>query len=406
MLKTLSILGSTGSIGTSTLDVVRQNPNRFRVQALAAGKNLNLLIEQIREFKPKLVSVQHEKDLPPLREIFPELKIFSGTTGPTEIASLAEVDLVVSALVGAAGLLPTLKAIEMGKDIALANKETMVIAGELVNEAAKKAGVKIYPVDSEHSAIFQALQGNRIEEVRKIILTASGGPFRTHALEDLQNVTLAQALKHPNWNMGQKITIDSATLMNKGFEVIEARWLFDLPEEKIEVLIHPQSIIHSMVEYQDGSVMAQLGIPDMRVPISYALSYPERLKNNLVSLDLIKIQNLSFFEPNLNKFKCLALAKRALKLGGGAPCILNAANEVAVDLFLKEEIGFLQIPELNEWVMKAGQEQRASTIEDLIRLDAWSREKAMEYFETIDLFRKSLYDPIAALRYPKNPHLQ
>ncbi len=290
-------------------------------------------------------------------------------------------DLFISAIVGAAGMVPTLNAIEAGSDIALANKETMVVAGELMSKAAKKFNVQIFPVDSEHSAIFQALQGNKISEVRKIILTASGGPFLNRSLDQLQTVTLSEALKHPNWSMGKKITIDSATLMNKGFELIEARWLFDVPESQLEVLVHPQSIIHSMVEYQDGSVMAQLGIPDMRVPISYALSYPERLKNNLPSLDLIKIQNLNFFEPDLNTFKCLALAKKALKLGGGASCLLNAANEIAVDLFLNEKISFLQIGELNEWVMHEGKDLHASSIEELVNLDGWAREKATEYFE-------------------------
>lgn len=380
-IKKISILGSTGSIGTSTLDVVRQNLNRFQVLALAAGRNLKLLIDQIREFNPHFVSVQNEKDAQELQQLFPSLQIFSGPSGPLQIASLKEIDLVVSALVGAAGLLPTLKAIELGKDIALANKETMVVAGELMSKAAKKFNVQIFPVDSEHSAIFQALQGNKISEVRKIILTASGGPFLNRSLDQLQTVTLSEALKHPNWSMGKKITIDSATLMNKGFELIEARWLFDVPESQLEVLVHPQSIIHSMVEYQDGSVMAQLGIPDMRVPISYALSYPERLKNNLPSLDLIKIQNLNFFDPDLNTFKCLALAKKALKLGGGAPCLLNAANEIAVDLFLNEKISFLQIGELNEWVMHEGKDLHASSIEELVNLDGWAREKATEYFE-------------------------
>ncbi len=378
MAKNISILGCTGSIGTNTLDVVRSNPQRFRVIAMACGSQLDLLKEQILEFKPKLVSVREQKHALQLKEMLSQeakdVEILFGEAGAIAVATHTEVQTVVSAIVGAAGLVPTLRAIEAGKEVALANKETMVVAGELMSQAALKAGVPIFPVDSEHCAIFQCLQGQNKKEVKRLILTASGGPFRNKTYEELQQVTLAQALKHPNWNMGAKITIDSATLMNKGLEIIEARWLFDVTEDKIDVVVHPQSVIHSMVEYVDGSVMAQLGIPDMRTPIAYALSYPERLPNQLPALDFLKAKEFTFFEPDMYRFECLKLAREALKKGGDAPCVLNAANEVAVAAFLNQEIEFLDIPRLVGEVLNSHTIQAANSLENLLKTDAWARE--------------------------------
>ena len=379
MFKNISILGSTGSIGTNTLDVVRSNPSRFRVIAMACGSNLSLFKEQILEFKPLCVSVREEKDVSSLKNALSGLKeipeIYFGEAGAVKVATHPQVHTVLSSIVGAAGLVPTLRAIEAKKEVALANKETMVVAGEMMSAAAKKAGVSIFPVDSEHSAIFQCLQGQNKKEVNRLILTASGGPFRSKTMEELEQVTLAQALKHPNWSMGAKITIDSASLMNKGLEVIEARWLFDVPVEQIDVVIHPQSVIHSMVEFVDGSVIAQLGIPDMRGPIAYALSYPERLPNNLPTLDFFKVKELQFYEPDTTRFECLKLAKEALQKGGDAPCVLNAANEVAVAAFLKEEIRFLDIPKLVSQVLNSHRVQAADQLEKLLKVDAWAREE-------------------------------
>jgi 1-deoxy-D-xylulose-5-phosphate reductoisomerase len=387
MLKNISILGSTGSIGTNTLDVVRSNRGRFRVVALACGKNLPLLKEQILEFKPLLVSVLKESDISILRQMlgaqFSSTKIVFGPAGAIEVATHPECERVVSAIVGAAGLVPTLRAIEAKKQIALANKETMVVAGELMSRMAAKAQIKIFPVDSEHSAIFQSLLGHNLHEVKRLILTASGGPFLKTSKEELKTVTVARALKHPNWNMGAKITIDSATLMNKGLEIIEARWLFDIPADRIDVHVHPQSVIHSMVEYTDGSVIAQLGIPDMRIPIAYALSFPDRLPNPLPSLNLFGIRDLSFFEPDLDRFECLCLARRALKMGGDAPCVLNAANEVAVQCFLEETIGFLDIPHLVGRVLEEHKPEPTDSLEKLIRTDRWARERALEIVEEL-----------------------
>jgi len=380
MKKKISILGSTGSIGTSTLDVVRQNTERFEVVSLACGKNLSVVKEQIQEFKPQLVSVSHPQDAVELREGLGKEgpQIVVGIEGACQVATHPEVEVVVSAIVGAAGLLPTLRAIEAKKIIALANKETMVIAGELMRKAAARAEISILPVDSEHSALFQCLQGHNSHEVKKLILTASGGPFRETSLENLEKVTVAQALKHPNWNMGAKITIDSATLMNKGLEVIEARWLFDVAPEKIEVLVHPQSVIHSMIEYIDGSVLAQLGIPDMRIPIAYALSFPERLPNELPVLNLAKLRQLSFFEPDTQRFPSLSLAKKCLEWGGAAPCVLNAANEVVVQCFLEEKIAFLDIPRIVSEVLIERPDNSVENIEELLKMDQWARQKASE----------------------------
>lgn len=385
--KNISILGSTGSIGTNTLELVRSNAGRFRVLALACGSNLDLFKEQVLEFKPKQVSVRQEKDVAKLAQMLSSVsevpEIFFGEAGAIKVATHPEVHTVVSAIVGAAGLVPTLRAIEAKKEVALANKETMVIAGELMSRAARKSGISIFPVDSEHSAIFQCLQGQNKNEVKRIILTASGGPFRTKSLEELKQVTLAQALKHPNWNMGAKITIDSATLMNKGLEIIEARWLFDLPSEQIDVVVHPQSVIHSMVEYVDGSVIAQLGIPDMRTPIAYALSYPERLPNTLPPLDFFKVKELNFSEPDPLRFECLKLAREALQKGGDAPCVLNAANEVAVAAFLNEEISFLDIPKLVGEVLDSHPVKAADQLENLLKTDAWARQEVKQRIEEI-----------------------
>src|SRR4030095_6962517 len=380
MMKKISILGSTGSIGTSTLDVVRSHPGRFQAVALACGKNLPLFIEQIREFKPKRVSVSQKEDAIRLREALGESapEILSGPEGAVAVATHPEDVQVISGMVGALGLVPTLRAIEAGKSIGLANKETMVVAGELMTRAAHNSGAKIFPVDSAHSAVFHALQGHNSDEVKRIVLTASGGPFLKTSKEDLKKVTLAQALRHPNWSMGPKITVDSATLMNKGLEIIEARWLFDVPEDKIAVTVHPQSVIHSMVEYVDGSVIAQLGIPDMRIPIAYAMSFPKRLENALPALDLFRVRDLNFFEPDLTRFPPLNLARLALRRGGAAPCALNAANEVAVANFLEEKIQFLDIPRVVESVLNSNGFGSASSLEELLKCDRQAREKASE----------------------------
>lgn len=347
MKRSLSLLGATGSIGVSTLDVVRCFPERYSVKAMAAGNNVTLFARQIQEFSPEIISIKNEKKVAELRRLIPEYQgeICWGAEGNRQVAIHGETDVVLSAIVGAAGLLPTLAAIEAGKDIALANKETLVMAGSVVIEAVGRNKVTLLPVDSEHSAIFQALQGGRREDLKKILLTASGGPFRGRHKEELGNISPEQALAHPNWEMGRKISIDSATLMNKGLEVIEAKWLFDVTPEEIEVIVHPQSIIHSAVEYLDGSILAQLGIPNMRIPIAYALSYPERMELGLKPLSLTDCQTLQFFQPDRTTFPALQLAYDALHAGGVVPAVLNAANEVAVDAFLNCRLKFLQITE-------------------------------------------------------------
>jgi 1-deoxy-D-xylulose-5-phosphate reductoisomerase len=376
-MKKISILGSTGSIGTSTLDVVRQNPGELQVIALACGKNLDLVAKQIEEFRPRLVSVRNPADAALLKgKIREKVEILSGDEGAVAVATHPEVDMVMSAIVGAAGLVPTYAAIRAKKDIALANKETMVIAGEFMNAAAKECGVKILPVDSEHSAIFQCLAAGDHSEIRRLILTASGGPFLNKPAADLAAVTVEEALKHPNWNMGAKITIDSATLMNKGLELIEARWLFDVEPARLDVHVHPQSIVHSMVEFHDGSVMAQLGIPDMRVPIALALVHPKRLKNQLPQLKLTEVRELTFFTPDEEKFVCLRLAKQVLKAGGTLPAVLNAANEVAVQRFLDKKIPFLQIPVVVEKTLAAHRSQTPRSLEQIVEIDQWARKQA------------------------------
>jgi len=378
-MKNIALLGATGSIGVSTLEVARTHPEEYKIVALSAGRNKDLLLKQIEIFRPAAVAVLDESvaaevcsDLPAHNA--PE--VFFGVEGFVRLATFEGVDTVVSAITGAAGLVPTFEAIRAGKNVALANKETMVMAGPLVMAEAVKRGVTILPIDSEHSAILQSLQGHAREDLKRVILTASGGPFRDLSLDGMRGVTAAQALRHPNWQMGPKITIDSATLMNKGLEVIEARWLFDLKMDQIDILIHPQSIVHSMVEYRDGSVISQMGRPDMTIPISYALSYPRHLVNALPPLDLETIGDLSFKKPDMSRFKCLELALKAGKAGGSMPAVLNGANEIAVEAFLKGKIGFLDIPNVIEKTMNAHTHSTIDTIEAVIAADEWARDTA------------------------------
>lgn len=377
-MKTIIILGSTGSIGTNTLDIVQRFPDEFRVAGLTAGNNIDKLEEQIRAFAPRVVAVSQEAAAATLRQRCAGLpvEVLSGEAGIAQVASLPEAELVISAIVGAAGLVPTLTAIRSGKHIALANKEPMVMAGKLMQEEAHKHNVRIFPVDSEHSAIFQSLEGHRLQDVRRLILTASGGALWTVAKDELQHVTPERALKHPNWKMGSKITIDSATLMNKGLEVVEARWLFDIPETRIEVMVHRESIIHSLVEYEDRSMIAQLGLPDMRTPISYAMRYPERLPLDLPSLDLTEIGTLSFCKPDHDRFPCLNLGYESLRTGGTMPATMNAANEIAVDAFLNGGIRFTEIAEVIRQTMDAHAPKTVATLEDALEADRWAREKA------------------------------
>lgn len=381
-MKRLAILGSTGSIGVNTLDIVGQFPERFEVVGLSAGLNTELLEQQILQFRPKLVSVLNKESAEALqRDLTGGVQIVYGVEGLIQVATHPEVDQVVSAIVGAVGLIPTLSAIKTGKAIALANKEPLVMAGKIVMEEAKRNRVKILPVDSEHSAIFQALLGHEKEDVHRLILTASGGPFLNLPIPKLQEMTAKEALSHPHWEMGKKITIDSASLMNKGLEVIEAHWLFDIPIEKIVVQIHPQSIVHSMVEFIDGSILAQMGITDMRIPISYALSFPQRLRLNLPRLDFSQRGGLTFFPPDLERFPCLKLAYRSIEIGETMPTILNAANEIAVNMFLEGSIKFTQIPLLLQRVMEEHEVKLVQTIEDILRADQWARERAKAILE-------------------------
>jgi len=383
-MKRIAILGSTGSIGCSSLKVIEAHPEAYQVTALAAGKNIDLLAEQIRKFRPQVVAVLGDQEAESLKERLGSAegtRIVSGREGLIHLATLEEADTVISAITGAAGLVPTYAAIRAGKNIALANKETMVMAGPLVIKEAKRKGVALLPVDSEHSAILQCLQGHPRDDVRRVILTASGGPFRDFSYEEMEKVTPAQALKHPNWNMGPKITVDSATLMNKGLELIEARWLFELDIRQIHILIHPQSVVHSMVEYRDGSIIAQLGIPDMITPISYALSYPRHVETTLPALDLEQVGTLRFMKPDTGKFRCLELALSAAQIGESMPAVLNGANEVAVELFLQGRIGFLQIPSLIEETMRAHTPFVIHSIEKVMEADAWARQRAAEFAE-------------------------
>lgn len=379
-MKNISILGSTGSIGVSTLQVVEQFPDRFQVIALAAGRNAGLLIDQIRRFRPRLATVIN-KELATivtaaLEQENLQTEVIYGPQGYEQVATHPEVELVVSAMVGAAGLLPTIAAVNSGKHLALANKETLVVAGEIVMDLAAKQGVRILPVDSEHSAIFQALQGNHRDALRRILLTASGGPFFHKSRDELASVTPQAALRHPNWSMGKKITIDSSTLMNKGLEAIEAHWLFGVPVEQIHIHVHPESIIHSMVEYIDGSIIAQMGIPDMRIPIAYALAFPERLPVQGPPLDLFRLRNLSFYPPDEEKFPCLRLAFEACKRGFTLPAVLNAANEMVVQAFIESAIGFLDIPRIIGLVMERHIPDERLTLDSILSADTWARQEA------------------------------
>ncbi len=377
-MKRIIILGSTGSIGTSTLDIVSKFPNEFQVVGLTAATKDVQLEEQIRRFKPAKVALADPAAASRLQSRCKGLpiEILSGPEGVAEVARMPEGELVISAIVGGAGLVPTLAAIRTGKHVALANKEPMVMAGQLMQEEARKHGVRIFPVDSEHSAIFQSMEGHRREDIRRLILTASGGPLWNMPREQMRDVKPEQALQHPNWKMGAKITIDSATMMNKGLEVVEARWLFDMPASQIEVLVHRESVIHSMVEYRDGSVIAQLGLPDMRTPISYAMKYPARVPLELPPLDLAGIGKLTFFSPDHNRFPCLQLGYDALKIGGTMPAVLNAANEIAVAAYLQEGIGFLDIAEIIRSTMDAHTLRQVRTLNDALEADRWAREKA------------------------------
>ena len=377
-MKKLALLGSTGSIGTSTLDIVRAFPEQYQIVSLAAGRNVDLLLRQINEFRPRHVAVIREQDAETLRSRLTHLdvQVHAGISGMIECAALEAVDMVVAAIVGAAGLMPTMAAIKAGKDVALANKETLVMAGAQIMDEVVRRGVRLIPVDSEHSAIFQSLEGHQSKDVRRLILTASGGPFRNWPSSRFATITPADALAHPNWDMGRKISIDSATMMNKGLEVIEARWLFNVSADRIAVHVHPESIIHSLVEYQDGALIAQLGIPDMKTPIAYALSWPQRLPLEQPSLDLCRQGSLTFSEPDLNNFPCLRLAYEAITTGGTLPAVMNAANEVAVDAFLQQRIGFPGIAELIEKVMARHGSEQAGTLDRILQADLWGRNEA------------------------------
>lgn len=376
--KKITILGSTGSIGTQTLEVIAANPDRFCVTALTCGRNTALLAKQIAAFCPQLAVTERRENALALAAQFPQVTFLHGREGLIAAAT-ADCDMVMNALMGMRGLEPTYHAILAGKDIALANKETLVAGGQLIMEAAAKSGVQLLPVDSEHSAIFQCLEGNRNRPIKKILLTASGGPFRGFSREQLAHVTLAQALRHPNWHMGAKITIDSATMMNKGLEVIEARWLFDVPADQIQVLVHPQSILHSAVEFADNSVIGQMGVPDMRIPISLALGYPERLANPDAPLDFFGAGScLTFAQPDMDTFRCLALAYDAIQTGGSCPLVLNAANEVLVDAFLHEAVRFTDIPQKLELLLSRHTPTYHLDLEGILELDRQTRIKTRE----------------------------
>ncbi len=377
-MKRVAILGSTGSIGTQSLDVIEQNSERFQVIAMTCGRNLDLFREQIRKFSPEVISCEREEDALILAGEFPEISVSYGEAGLVDAAGLGA-DIVLNALMGMRGMMPTYEAIKAGSDIALANKETLVAGGGPIMRAAGEKGVRMLPVDSEHSAIFQCLQGNRDKETKKILLTASGGPFRGWSTEELAKVTPEMALKHPNWTMGAKITIDSATMMNKGLEIIEAKWLFGVDTDDIKVLVHPQSVIHSAVEFSDTSVLAQLGVPDMRIPISIALAYPDRLRFDDTELDFFgAASSLTFEAADENTFRCLGLAKEASRKGGTLPCVMNAANEVLVQAFLDKKIGFTDIPRVVEKLMETHENVADPTIEDIVEIDRETRQRTEE----------------------------
>ena len=375
-MKKISLLGSTGSIGTNVLDVIERNPDNFQIIGMSAGSNIDLFAKQIRKFKPRVVALFDTKKIPTLKELIADLdiEILSGEEGTITVATLTEADVVVSGVMGSAGLLPAIHALKSGKNLALANKETLVIAGELVLREAEKTNSQIIPIDSEHSAIFQVLNGEKKERIKKIILTASGGPFRTFSLGEMETVTVKDALKHPNWDMGAKITIDSSTMMNKGLEYIEAKWLFGL-NTPVEIIVHAQSIIHSMIEFVDTSILAQLGIPDMRVPIAYALTYPDRFECDLPSLDLTTMGNLTFEAPDFERFPCLRLAIDAMEIGKTMPAVLNAANEIAVQAFLDELISYKDIAELIHMVMQNHNPSPLKELQDVLIADRWAREE-------------------------------
>lgn len=374
MLKKISLLGATGSIGTQTLDVIRENPEEFKLTAMSVGRNIEEARKMILEFSPQLISVQRKEDAELLKKELSSVKVLYGEEGLVEVACHQDADVLVNAVLGSVGLHPTLQAIEAGKMIAIANKETLVTAGHLVMEAARKKNTTLLPVDSEHSAIFQALQGEQEKNIEKLIITASGGSFRDRTREDLVGVTVTEALNHPNWSMGAKITIDSASMMNKGLEVIEAHWLFDIPYDQIEVVQHRESIIHSMIQFHDSSVMAQLGTPDMRVPIQYALTYPDRLIRPGKRLDLVEMGKLHFEEMDLNRFRCLAFAYEAGRIGGSMTTVLNAANEAAVSMFLENKISFLDIEAYIEKAMSTHQVIHRPDLETIHEIDQQTRQ--------------------------------
>ena len=379
MKKQIAILGSTGSIGTQALEVIEEHSDKFEVYALTANNNADLLISQARKFNPEFVVIANENKYAQVKEALADLpmKVFAGAASIADVAAMQPVDIVLTAMVGYSGLLPTISAVKAGKVIALANKETLVVAGDLVCELSRQHNSAIVPVDSEHSAIFQCLQGEMNNPIEKVILTASGGPFRGKDINFLRNVTAADALKHPNWSMGAKITIDSASLMNKGFEVIEAKWLFGVGKEKIDVVVHPQSIIHSMVQFEDGSVKAQMGLPDMKLPIQYAFGYPQRLSSKSPRLDFQQHSNLTFEKPDTNVFRNLAFAYKAMEQGGNLPCILNAANEIVVAAFLKGEIGFLQMSDIIEATMQKVAFIKKPSYEQYVETDKEARHIAL-----------------------------
>jgi 1-deoxy-D-xylulose-5-phosphate reductoisomerase len=382
-VKGISILGSTGSIGTNTLRVVDRFPREFRVVGLAAGRSIEALREQIVRYRPAIVSVATESDAESLRREYRDVEVVSGVAGMARVSTHADCGFVMSATVGAVGLVPTLRAIEAGKTVGLANKETLVMAGELMTRAVERSGSSLLPVDSEHNAIHQCLDGRK-QPVKRVWLTASGGPFRNHSVEAMRSATPEDALKHPTWKMGPKITIDSATMMNKGLEIIEARWLFGVPGNQVRVVVHPQSTIHSMVEFEDGSFVAQLGVTDMRLPIQYALTYPDRVATGLPPLDLDSPMSLDFHPPDFERFPCLGLAYRALELGGTAPSVLNAANEVAVAAFLEKRIGFLSIPEVIERTLARHEPREAAELDDVLEADRTARADASLLVETLE----------------------
>jgi 1-deoxy-D-xylulose-5-phosphate reductoisomerase len=382
-MKRITILGSTGSIGRNTLEVIKQNSEEFSAVALTAGRNIDLFERQIKSFRPEIVAVADKKTAAQLRRRVKAVEILAGEEGISAVASYKDSDFVVSAIVGSAGLVPTLAAIRAGRSVGLANKETLVVAGEIVMREARRSGVKIIPVDSEHCAVFQCLAGYRKSEIRRIILTASGGPFFNRRKEELVNIGAGDALKHPNWSMGRKITIDSATLMNKGFEVIEACWLFGVSPEKVDVLIHPQSIVHSMVEFRDRGCLAQMSVPDMRGPIAYALSYPRRLNDPIRGLELDRIESLTFRKPDTRNFPCLSYAYEAIRSGGTMPTVLNAANEVAVKAFLEDRIRFNDIPVVIRETIDGHIIKKISALEDILEADGWARRAAASHIRRL-----------------------